>query len=97
MDVASVNDREALRRIGEDDKHAVLFNAPYSEELNPIEMFFNEWKEHVDERIKQWPGIDQFLDVLKDTILHISPDKIQTLFAYVRNSVIPKVVRREDL
>ena len=97
LDNASVHDKEELKRIGEDDKHAVVFNAPYSEELNPIEMFFNEWKAHVDEKIKKWPGIDAFLDVLKDSVLKIPPSHIRSLFEHVRNTVLPKVVRKEDL
>lgn len=93
---ASVHDKEALKKIGVDDKHAVLFNAPYSEELNPIVMLFNEWMAHTDERIKRLPGLDIFLDVLKDSVLKIPPDNIRSPFEHVRNSVIPKVVRREN-
>lgn len=97
LDNASIHDKETLKGLGDDDKHTVLFNAPYSEELNPIEMFFNQWKAHTDTELKKWPGVDRFLQVLKEAVLAIPPDRIRSLFMHVRNEVIPKVVRRENL
>jgi len=97
MDNASVHKKEELYNGRGYEKHVILFNAPYSEEMNPIEMFFAQWKEKVDDRVKRWEGLDRFLDVLKSTVNEISKASIRSLFNHVEDIVFPKVAAKEDL
>jgi len=97
LDNASIHRKEDLK-CGEGYKnHAILFNAPYSEELNPIEMFFSSWKRLVSEKVKLWPGEHAFIEILKSTVMEIPKHEIRSEFSHVENEVFPKVVRMEDL
>ena len=97
LDNAPVHNKERLGDIAARQNQIVLFNAPYSEELNPIEMFFNEWKGNVGDEVRYWPGVDKFLDTLKHAVVTIPSYHIRKLFEHVRNEVIPKVIQRENL
>ena len=47
MDNASVHNRDDLKYLCDETNQIILFNVPYTPDLNPIEMFFAEWKKKV--------------------------------------------------
>lgn len=97
LDNAPVHKKEELIGIRHYENHVILFNAPYSEEINPIEMFFAEWKRRVDDRVKIWPGIHRFIEILHSTVGEISDSIIRAEFTKVEDSIFQKVARRDSL
>jgi len=97
LDNAPVHKKEELNNGRGYENHVILFNAPYSEELNPIEMFFSQWKRIVDDRVKKWPGPNEFIEILKSAVAELSRPYIRSLFNHVQTKVFPKVATLKDL
>ena len=77
--------------------HSVVFNAPYSPELNPIENVFGIWNRKAEESIRVWDGLDDFLQKIKASFLQIEPHEVLASMERCRSEVWAKVLRREDL
>ena len=97
LDNSPIHKKEELTGFHHYENHVVLFNAPYSEELNPIEMFFAEWKQLVNDRVKIWPGEKAFIEIMHSTITLIKDTTIRAEFTKVKDSIFKKVVRRDSL
>lgn len=97
MDNASVHKKDDLVRICEEAKQTILFNAPYTPELNPIEMFFDEWKNRVRKDFQRLPPLDEFLEELKEQLMAIKDTTIRTLFNHVINVTFQKIMEKKDL
>ena len=97
MDNCSIHGEDIIQEVLEGTNHHYLFNAPYSQELNPIEMFFSQWKYQVSERTREYPGMDEFIDTLQEAVMAITRQSIRRLFRHVENEVFAKVLGREDL
>ena len=97
MDNCSVHGEDIIQEVLEGTNHHYLFNAPYSQELNPIEVFFSQWKYQVSERTREYPGMDEFIDTLQEAVMAISRQNNRRLFLHVENEVFAKVLGREDL
>lgn len=97
MDNCSVHGEDDIKEVLEGTNHHFLFNAPYSQELNPIEMFFSQWKYQVDERTREYRGEDAFIDTLQAAVVAIGRQNIRRLFNHVENDVFPKVMRRDNI
>ena len=97
LDNAPIHKKEELIGVHHYERHEILFNAPYSEETNPIEMFFAEWKRIVDDRVKIWPGLHRFIEILHSTVMEIDESIIRAEFAKVKESIFEKVATRHDM
>lgn len=97
LDNAPIHKKEELTGFHHYEKHVVLFNAPYSEEINPIEMFFAEWKRRVNDRVKIWPGEKAFIEIMHSTVKEIEESTIRAEFAKVMFSIFKMVVAKGDL
>ena len=86
-----------IHRIVNGTVHCVVFNAPDSSELNPVENVFGIWKRKAEESIRVWDGLDDFLQKIKASFLQIEPHEVLASMERCRSEVWAKVVRREDL
>lgn len=97
MDNCAIHKKEVLQQLCNEAKQVILFNAPYSQELNPIEYFFSIWKYKISKDMRHFPGIDKFLDYLKSSVLSIEAPIIRTLFRHVEEDVFPRVIHKKDM
>lgn len=97
MDNARVHKEDTIKRMLEFTNHHYVFNAPYTPEMNPIEMFFSQWKDNVGQSMQKWPGEEAFLNHLRDAVLAIDSASIRKLFHHVQEKVFPKILAKEDL
>lgn len=51
--------------------HSVVFNAPGSPELNPIENIFGIWKDEVENSAKRWDDDNNILEKIKDCFFNL--------------------------
>ena len=86
-----------INQLVEGSRHCVVFNAPYSPELNPIENVFGIWKRRAEESIRVWDGLDEFLRKIKTSFLDIEPHEVLASIERCRSEVWAKVMRREDI
>ena len=86
-----------IRQLVSGTMHCVVFNAPYSPGLNPIENVFGIWKRKAEESISVWDGLDDFLEKIKTSFLQIEPQEVLASMERCRSDVWAKALRREDL
>ena len=86
-----------IRQLVEGSRHCVVFNAPFSPELNPIENVFGIWKRRAEESIRVWDDLDDFLEKIKTSFLQIEPQEVRASMERCRSEVWAKAMRREDL
>ena len=97
MDNASVHNKDDIQYLCSEAKQSCLFNAPYTPDLNPVEMFFAEWKKKVFCEVPTLPSQDQFLRILKESFLSIEESTIRSSFISVQHKIFPKVIAKEDM
>ena len=97
MDNASVHNKDDIQYLCSEAKQSCLFNAPYTPDLNPVEMFFAEWKKKVFREAPTLPSQDQFLRILKESFLSIEESTIRSSFISVQHKIFPKVIAKEDM
>ena len=51
MDNARIHKQDVIKQLVEPTGNKVIFGAPYSPEMNPIDNIFGIWKRKVDEEI----------------------------------------------
>ena len=86
-----------VERLVEGMNHRVVFNAPYSPELNPIENIFGIWKRRAESTIRLWEGLDDFLGKIKESFLQIESHEVLASMERCRSEVWAKALRFEDL
>ena len=86
-----------IRQLVEGSRHCVVFNAPYSPELNHIENVFGIWKRRAEESIRVWDDLDDFPEKIKTSFLQIEPQEVLASMERCRSEVWAKAMRREDL
>ena len=86
-----------IETIVEGTKHVVVFNAAYSPELNPIENIFGIWKERAERNVREWNGIQDFINKIVESFKSIEPNTFVRKFEHVRGDVWKKVFDKEDL
>lgn len=97
MDNARVHKEDTIKRMLESANHHYVFNAPYTPEMNPIEVFFSQWKDTAGQSMQKWPGEEAFLNHLRDAVLAIDSASIRKLFHHVQEKAFPKILAEEDL
>ena len=61
MDNTWVHNRDDLKYLCDETNQIILFNVPYTPDLNPIEMLFEEWKKKVFKRAPVLPSQEVFI------------------------------------
>ena len=97
LDNAAIHHTDALNNIINPAKHKILFGAPYSPEMNPIEMVFKDWKEKVEATTDMPPNEREMLDILVNTWNNLTSQLCRECIAHVLDEVYPKVLNREDI
>ena len=69
----------------------------YTPDLNPIAMFFDDWKNRVRKNFQRLPPFDEFLDELKEHLMAIKDTPIRTLFNLVISVTFQKILEKKDL
>ena len=97
MDNAAIHCKEVVEHLCRESKQRFLFNAPYSLESNPIEMFFAHWKHKVTQLYPKWTNEDDFIEKATEAIRSVDDLMITKIFKHVSSEVIPKAMNMEDL
>jgi transposase len=96
LDNATIHHASAPQTIAS-ARHCIVFNAPYSPALNPIEQVFGIWKARVEKEIVHWRGFAAFLEELRTKFLEISVDEVRRTIRGVEQHVWPKVLEKESI
>ena len=98
MDNASVHNKKDLLPLVHSVKNKeIVFNAPYSPECNPIEMFFSNWKRKVEEQCKVAPSPSELVKIIENTFLSFPPYACLDLIEHVRGVVTDELIKGADL
>lgn len=98
LDNAPIHKKKDLKQLVYSVKDkAIVFNAPYSPECNPIEKFFANWKRKVENRCDKIPTQKELVRIIEETFLTFSPDNCSDLINDMKREVWPKVVNMDDL
>jgi hypothetical protein len=96
MDNASIHHSSAPQQIAA-ARHAVVFNAPHTPALIPIENIFGFWKARVEREIVQWHGFPAFLEKIRIKLQEISVDEVRRTIRSVELKIWPKVLAKEAI
>ena len=77
--------------------HTVIFNAPYSPELNPIEMVFGIWKSRIERELREWESLENLLEQIKNGFETLQRHEVKRCIEHVRQVVWPSAFERNDL
>ena len=83
MDNASIHNTVIAHLDG--TRHCVLKNAPYSPDLNPIEIFFGAFKKRLQALRAIPDSLDELLLLIARTIRDTPPAEVRSEFEKVRN------------
>ena len=68
LDNARIHNKQKLNDVLKNTGHKIIFNTPYSPEMNPIEMIFSIWKDMVDKEIGyDIPTLSEVVEVVEET------------------------------
>ena len=70
---------------------AVLFNAPYSCEMNPIENFFGTWKTYKMKRARNIENVMELKKAVGSAFMDISAGTCQQIIKHITHVILPKV------
>lgn len=83
MDNARIHEH-AIQKF-QNSKHKVIFNAPYSPEMNPIENIFGIWKEKIPKEVVQFESEVDLLELIQKTFQMIDPSEIRKTMESTRD------------
>jgi len=97
LDNAAIHTTQKVRDFITESGHQVLFNAPYSPALNPIELLFGVWKKRARDGIRPCANDEEFLRQLQNIFAETTPEEAQRIVRQPQREVWPKVSRGEDI
>ena len=97
LDNASIHKRPEMISSVEATGHKILFNAPYSPELNTIEIMFGIWKKRAKNEIRNWADDSDLLRQLTGVFTSIHPETARKLCNHPRKEVWERVFAHQDL
>ena len=77
--------------------HKVIYNAPYSPEMNPIENIFGIWKDKITKEIVNFGSEKDLIDLIQKTFTKIEPAEIRKTLENIRWTIFPKADELDDL
>ena len=86
-----------LKEIAERSGSRVVFNAPNSPAMNPIEQVFGIWKSRAYPATKHLTNNDEILRTLARVLEEINSADVRKCITYVTNHVWPKIRNGEDI
>ena len=96
MDNVAFHKTQLVKELVESQGINILYTAPWSCELNPIEYVFSIWKA----RVKIPPGVtevDQVRSYLEQTLCSVNPHEVAQCVNHVKRVLFPKALRKEPL
>lgn len=98
LDNASIHRREDVSNLFESAGYVVLFNAPHSSPMNPIEYIFGIWKNRAKQHLRENHSDDEILAHLAGVFDGITENEIRATISHVTSfEMVSKVNGREDL
>ena len=97
LDNAAVHRKEDVIEAAARRNQAVLFNAPYSSEMNPIENFFGAWKGKIMDKIASVKTTEDLKNLVCDSFLSMSAGLCQRTIRHMVVDVQPDVLARRDI
>ena len=97
LDNATVHRKEDIVAAAEERNQAVLFNAPYSSEMNPIENFFGTWKGKIMDKITSVKTTQDLTNLVRNSFLSISAGLCQRTIRHMVVDVQADVLARKDI
>ena len=97
LDNAGVHRKEDILQAAYRRNQVVLFNAPYSSEMNPIEFFFSAWKGRIKSKITAVRSTDEIKSLVCESFRSITAGICQKIISHVLTDVQEKVLNRMDL
>ena len=97
LDNAAVHRKEDVIEASARRNQAVLFNAPYSSEMNPIENFFGAWKGKIIDKITSVKTTEDLKNLVRDSFVSISAGLFQRTIRHMVVDVQPDVLARKDI
>lgn len=95
MDNAKIHEH-AIEKF-KNSRHKIIFNAPYSPELNPIEKIFGIWKDKIIKEIVRFNSEVELLKLIEKTFQKIDPSKVRSTLESTRWIIFPKAINLDDL
>ena len=96
MDNASIHGGD-LKEMIEQAGHKLVYNAPHSPEMNPIEMVFGFWKSRYASTLNRETDIDTIIRILSEAFVRITVGEISRCIEHVKNVVWLKIKNGDDL
>ena len=97
MDNASVHNKIQIEEICKNSNQRVIFNAPHSPELNPIENFFGAWKKAVMERYTSIHTKEDIHRCLRECLNGIDEQQCCSMIVNVATNVSEKAIEHQDM
>ena len=97
LDNAAVHRKEDVIEAAARRNQAVLLNAPYSSEMNPIENFFGVWKGKIMDKITSVKTTEDFKNLVRDSFLSMSAGLFQRTIRHMVVDVQTDVLARKDI
>jgi len=97
LDNAAIHTTQGIRDFIAESGHRILFNAPYSPALNPIELLFGVWKRSARRGIRPCANNEEFLGRLQAIFAETTPEEAQRIVRQPQREVWAKVNRGEDI
>ena len=97
MDNAAIHKRMDLEKAMNPQKHLLIFGAPYSPDMNPIENVFGCWKRVIEEFQDEVPTEVQMRHILSYTWHHLDKQLFRSCVGRVIDDIYPAVLNRCDM
>lgn len=95
LDNASIHHDRDMESVILNSGNRILYNAPYSSPLNPIEYIFGFWKKRAE--CSHYTTRDEVLIRIKESFKTITPAECYKTIQHVSHSVFRKVLGGEDI
>ena len=97
MDNAPVHNKLQVEEVCKNSNQTVIFNAPHSPELNPIENFFGLWKKAVMAKYTSMHSKEDIYRCLQESINEIDEQKCCSIILNVANNVTEQAIEHQDM
>ncbi|KAK8815160.1 hypothetical protein WA158_003372 [Blastocystis sp. Blastoise] len=97
LDNASIHHDPGVAAKVSEAGHQLVFGAPYSPELNPIEKVFGFWKTRAENDLKIFTNLEDLVNKIGNHFRSINPMEVRATIQGTIRNVWPKVMNRDDI
>ncbi|KAK8797503.1 hypothetical protein WA158_005849 [Blastocystis sp. Blastoise] len=97
MDNAPVHQKGRINDICNQFNVSVIYGPKYTPDMNPIENIFGIWKQRAEVKIKQWNGLDDFIEKISEEWKSIDAATIRKSINHVMGEIREMVNADKDL